>query len=1033
MREMNDSPGKSELPEPDSSEANSLSSEATTPDEGTQPATSEDATLQPVNRESNPLEAATIRPNNRDLPAHTLHAMQIGDYEVLDEIARGGMGIVYRARQKSLNRIVALKMILTGQFASAEDVDRFYSEAESAANLDHANIVPIYDIGKWDGKHYFSMKLIEGTNLGQRMSALHDDLPTAVALLIKVCKAIHHAHQRGILHRDLKPANILIDEDGEPYLTDFGLARRVDNESELTQAGTAIGTPSYMPPEQASCEKDVTTAADIYSIGAMLYEVLAGRPPFKGPTQMETLIQVINDQPELPSTHRETPYKQSDDRALELIAMKCLSKEPNGRYGSAIALANDLERWQRGEPISISAPSVYSLMKVWLNQNFGRGVWLLLVGGTVGIVSGISLWLATMQQTMGSKLQVYDQLPNASRPFTLFHFDTPAWLITPLLSLFACSIILLGFFTALMVRPKNRSADLAAGTIAGLIAAITSFLISFGTIGVISATSDADIQCLVDLAHSDHEAGAVPESVMAAYPELERYTKAEQLLLLQRKIEADHSSRVPWGILTGFMGSLALFFFAGVLETFTAGPIVRKHKTFLKSILPYLEMAFPISALTIVFGIFFTAWLTLGDSGAVNSLPLYAMFAFVVLAVTAKGLSWGVGLRHTVLAVCFALFVLFFVRDFPFVPKVSRDRVQLNRSEKLVEQNPENVEYGLQLGKNEIAFGDTLLSVGQGASSLEYFDRAIKRLDILSLEKGADLTEILPQKIRARLRKAAALESQGRVFQALQILQSLSQLAPEREDVKDRYFALCCSSDNPKVAKAFIESLVTESSDSFRQNRSVIASYARSLAKSKSLSPEEGQELFRKLLREHLEKSVDAYRDAEQELQRLANTQRWRLAGPMSDPLAIAAYSLQLVTQTESRNSQKQHQFQNLEALPGLPTDLDQLFGKGQFRSAFAIANLDSKTEQKVRLRLGCTNGATVWLNSRKVIDARDTSPFRSGKFEVELSIRRGINRLVVKTNQRDKGWLFDCVLDSVEGTPPEVSWASTGLQMERK
>jgi peroxiredoxin len=274
-----------------------------------------------------------------------------GDYELLEEIARGGMGVVYRARQKSLNRVVALKLILAGRLATRDQVRRFRIEAEEAGKLDHPNIVPIHHVGEEQGHHYFTMKLIEGGSLTSQVRRFATDPAAACRLVSTVARAVHYAHQRGTLHRDLKPGNILLDADGEPHVTDFGLAKHLGGggagtATGDTQSGVILGTPNYMAPEQAAAKKDLSVAVDVYSLGVILYELLTGKTPFHGDSMLDTIMQVMDKEPPPPRT-----INPKIDRDLETICLNCLNKEPARRYRSAARLADDLDHYLAGEPI----------------------------------------------------------------------------------------------------------------------------------------------------------------------------------------------------------------------------------------------------------------------------------------------------------------------------------------------------------------------------------------------------------------------------------------------------------------------------------------------------------------------------------------------------------------------------------------------------------------------------------------------------------------------------------------------------------
>src|SRR5213594_3153830 len=272
---------------------------------------------------------------------------ELGDYELLEQIGRGGQGVVFRARQKSLNRIVALKVINLGQWASKAHLKRFRLEAEAAARLEHPGIVPIHEVGERDESCYFSMKFVEGGQLDEVVRCTPMSIRQAAELIAKMARTVHHAHEHGILHRDIKPGNILLDAKGEPHLTDFGLARLLETESTITRTLEVMGTPSYMAPEQAAGETTkLNKATDIYGLGAVFYQLLTGHPPFAGGTSWETIRLLLDTEPRQPRL-----WNRKISRDLSTICLKCLEKDPQHRYSSALTLAEDLEHWLKHEPI----------------------------------------------------------------------------------------------------------------------------------------------------------------------------------------------------------------------------------------------------------------------------------------------------------------------------------------------------------------------------------------------------------------------------------------------------------------------------------------------------------------------------------------------------------------------------------------------------------------------------------------------------------------------------------------------------------
>jgi tetratricopeptide (TPR) repeat protein len=322
----------------------------------------------------------------------------VGDYELQAVLGRGGMGIVYRARQISLNRPVALKLIRGGRGAGDEELRRFRLEAEAVASLDHPGIVPIYEIGRHEGRDYFSMKLVSGESLDRLAGDYLGDPRAAAALVAEAAAAVHHAHQRGILHRDLKPGNILVDAEGRPHVTDFGLAKRLVEglDADPTLTGTVLGTPSFMAPEQVSGRRgSVTTATDVYGLGAVLYALLTGRAPHRAATPLEMLEAVRDRAPEPPSSiDRRVP------RTLQSICLKCLEKDPRRRYASAQALADDLASWLAGRPVQARPVGPLGRLRMWCRRNpvpAGLAA-ALTVTLAVGLVGAAASWREAVRQ-----------------------------------------------------------------------------------------------------------------------------------------------------------------------------------------------------------------------------------------------------------------------------------------------------------------------------------------------------------------------------------------------------------------------------------------------------------------------------------------------------------------------------------------------------------------------------------------------------------------------------------------------------------
>ena len=485
------------------------------------------------------LDGSGLSPSNDSSPAAMAQASQkldsdFGEYELLGEIARGGMGVVFKARHKRLNRMAAIKMIRSGKRSSPEDIQRFYIEANAAAQLDHPGIVPIYEIGEHEGQPYFAMKFIEGGSLAQHIEKLQSNKHKLVEFVAKIAEAVHHAHQRGILHRDIKPANIMVDEAENPLLTDLGLAKNTASDSNLTQTGALVGTPSYMPPEQAKSGSSLTTAADIYSTGAILYELLTGKPPHTGTSPVDTILRVLNDPIKPPRS-----LDKSIEPDLELICMKCLERDPQARYSSAASLAADLRNWLDGEPISVKPPTLFAQIATRMRRNQGL-VYAILVA-LAGSVLSLPLMLSLL--TMWSGQDLYANSQDDPLPMLYKLSAIPTWISAGASFVTLLMWPMLGLLVVLVTRPKSLAQAALNGMVVGSVCGLLFFLaigwypISRSTI----ITSGTDIRALSEgFWQTDPTQRAELEAaLLKRYPLLADIPQEARPRYINKRIESD--------------------------------------------------------------------------------------------------------------------------------------------------------------------------------------------------------------------------------------------------------------------------------------------------------------------------------------------------------------------------------------------------------------------------------------------------------------------------------------------------------------
>jgi hypothetical protein len=531
----------------------------------------------------------------------------VGDYELIEEIARGGMGVVFKARQASLNRVVALKMVLSGRFASPADLQRFHVEAEAAAQLDHPNVLPVHEVGEHDGRPFFSTKLAEGGSLAGRVAELVQKPREAAALVAAVARAVDFAHRRGVLHRDLKPANVLLDAAGTPYVTDFGVAKLVGEGAAggPTETGAIVGTPGYMAPEQARGEKTLTTAADVYSLGAILYELLAGRPPFRAATALDTVLQVLEREPDDP--RKANPLANRD---LSAVALKCLAKAPNGRYASAAELADDLERWLAGEPTRARPPGLAGLAWRWLRRNAAAATTVVALGVAWGVLCGL---VSFIRESAGHTPLA--MLAEGSGSFNPLGWAFRACQIPAVRAVVPAAALGLtlafGWLLRAGTRPRTPRAALGLAAVAGLLAAEAGFLF----VGPVLA-GEARLELRPVQGNVEPELRKWPDGTLEAWHRDRDYlvrflppekrgldypgAEADLAVVLAAAVRANRLYATAVGVWLGQMTALLFFVGLALASTWAADHPARTGRGPLARLACYAELYLPAAVLVVV-------------------------------------------------------------------------------------------------------------------------------------------------------------------------------------------------------------------------------------------------------------------------------------------------------------------------------------------------------------------------------------------------------------------------------------------------
>lgn len=961
-------------------------------------------------------------------PAVGDRVQYFGDYELLDEIARGGMGVVYRAKQISLSRIIALKMILSGQIAGEDEVRRFQLEAEAAANLDHPGIVPIHDIGEHKGQHYFTMKLVDGKTLTELSPEVRGDHQRAVELVAKVADAIHHAHQRGILHRDLKPGNVLVEEGGQPLVTDFGLARNMETDQDLTQTGAVIGTPGFMPPEQAS-GKALTTAADIYSLGALLYELLCGQAPHGKESVLDTLMSVINDAPKRP-----TEVDASIPSDLELIVQKALSKDPAKRYASAAEFAADLRAFAADEPLLVRAPSAFELAKNWVRKNIGNVIWIPIIAIVTGAISGFMTWSYTLGTPQYGDQVAYQSLAAESKPWLM----SPTVMVIRDISilLLVTALVLPGFLTAVLVKTTNRFSDIASGLSVGLLAGLICLVAGLGPVIQMTHVFGSGPQSMVEdleLLNTIAQSGETGSSVNRDYPATTRLTRQEVANALALKIHSTLRHKSLTGMWVATVLGLGIFSVIGVGQTMIAGSLIRSH-SFGYSVFNYGYFSYAVVVVSMLIMIEVATYALSGDHYYIRWLVPTLCFGFGLAVIVGVARHWHLGITSVLFGVLGGLSIVFFSHFAKLLPPVvMTHKVGIRHELDLVKKDPTAIAPRQELVYERNKFANTLFRVGWFAEAKQEFDLALKDL--------AELDALDPyslQNFDVGVRRNVFFSSANNLFamgQSEQAHQQLDELTDQLPG--DPYASLwqmqrLSDDDNFAAIPRVLQKTRFSAEDSIesRQHKGLALQWGLELLRRRqNLTLADSQASREEIVAQVLPATSDETSGKVKDW--LLRNQTWHVYGPfelenpgelsslqkktphqdqlLEDPLSIPP---SMVVQTE--------QGAPIWFTTETPDDTDLGWNKTN-AVTLAWSKFEVSDEQRIQLQIRSDDSLQVWVDGVHRVDSPQPRDLRFTRHNLRLQLAPGPHTLLLKVTQVAGDWGLSADAFDEQGLP--LTW----------